>query len=158
MKDWFESLMPRERVAVGTAAVFVVFAILYFGLWSPITRAQSTAASGVTTWEQALADLRSLKAQTGTAQPTTPRSTTQSLVVVVDTTLRERELYVSLQRSQPTGPNGIRLEFKDVAFDDLVLWLGDVGAQHGLEVQSGNFSKSTQNIPGRVNASLNLER
>ena len=83
----------------------------------------------------------------------------QSLVVIVDNTLRQRGLYTALQRSQPTpGGNGIRVEFEAAAFDDLVLWLGDLHRLHGLLVQSGSFSVATGDNPGRVNASVTLER
>ena len=159
MKAWFEDLAQREQIAVLTAAIFIAFALFYFTLWVPLDRSQTATASGVATWERAIVELRSIKAIRGPAAGTAPRTPSNlSLVVVVDTTLRERELYGALQRSQPTGPNGIRLEFKDVAFDDLIRWLGDVGGLHGMQVQSGNFSMSAQNIPGRVNASLNIER
>ena len=61
------------------------------------------------------------------------------------------------KRSQPT-PNGIRVEFENVAFDDLVLWLGDLSSQYALEVQAGSLSNATQTGPGRINATLTLER
>ena len=65
----------------------------------------------------------------------------------------------ALQRSQPTpAGNGIRIEFESAAFDDLMLWLGDVNRQYGLLVASGSFSSASGENPGRVNASLTLER
>ena len=81
----------------------------------------------------------------------------QSLVVIIDNTLRERGLYNALQRSQPTTSNGIRVEFKNVAFDDLVLWLGDLSTRYDLQLQSGSFS-NPGDIEGRVDATLTLER
>ena len=83
----------------------------------------------------------------------------QSLVVIVDNTLRQRGLYNALQRSQPMPDgNGIRIEFKNAAFDDMMLWLGDVNRQYGLLVKSGNFSVTSGENPGRVNSTLTLER
>ena len=73
----------------------------------------------------------------------------QTPVVIVDRTLRARGLDKALQRSQPTTSNGIRVEFKDVAFDDLALWLGDLSTQYGMEGRGE---------PGRVDATLTLER
>ena len=61
------------------------------------------------------------------------------------------------KRSQPT-PNGIRIEFENVAFDKLVVWLGDLSYQYGMEVQAGSLSAATSADPGRVNATLTLER
>lgn len=159
MKDWFETLEPRERVSVVTAGVFVAVAVLYFVIWMPLTGSQTGLATSVTTWERALAEIRPLKAAVRTAgNRARPAATGQSLVVIVDSTLGQHNLSNALQRSQPTGQNGIRVEFQDAAFDDLVRWLGDLASRHGMQVQSGNFSVSTQNMPGRVNASLTIER
>ena len=66
-------------------------------------------------------------------------------------------LNVYLKRSQPTGSN-IRVEFENVAFDDLMLWLGDLGTQYALLVQSGSFSMTGADNEGRVNAQLTLGR
>ena len=80
-----------------------------------------------------------------------------SPIVIVDQTLNTRGLNNTLRRRQPT-PNGIRVEFEDVAFDDLVLWLGELSSRHALDVQAGNLSVSSTGERGRINASLTLER
>ena len=160
MKDWFETLQPREQLSVLVAAVFVAFAILYFGVWTPLANKQADLASSVTVWERALAELRPLKAavvNSGGATRPAPGAA-QSLVVIVDSTLSSHNLSSALQRSQPTGANGIRVEFQEAAFDDLVRWLGEVSARYGMQVQSADVSVSTRNVQGRVNASLTLER
>ncbi|MEM9209709.1 MAG: type II secretion system protein GspM, partial [Pseudomonadota bacterium] len=61
MKDWFDNLQQREQLSVLVAAVFVVFAVLYFAVWTPLTGSQSDLSASVTTWERALAELRPLK-------------------------------------------------------------------------------------------------
>ena len=160
MKVWFEALQPRERIAVAIAALFVAFAIIYFAIWAPLAGAQANLSASVTTWERALTELRPLKVAvrdnaSGAARTANPG---QSLVVIVDSTLSRFQLSSSLQRSQPTGQNGIRVEFEGAAFDDLMLWLGELSASYGMQVQSGNFSTTSQDIAGRVNASLTLER
>ena len=160
MKLWFYSLDGREQMSVLVAGVFVIFAILYFSIWVPLDRGQATLSTSVTTWERSLAELRPLKSAVRQASDAGNRQPgiNQSLVVVVDTTLRARGLDSALQRSQPTGPNGIRVEFKNVSFDDTVRWLGELSSRYNMQVQSGNFSVSSQDVPGRVNASLTLER
>lgn len=157
MRDWFDSLQARERLFVITAAMFIVFAILYLAIWMPLDRGQKSLSLSVDNWKTALAELRPLKGQLQSpgAGPSAGRN--QSLVVIIDNTLRERGLYSALQRSQPTAGNGIRVEFENVAFDDLILWLGDLSAKFGLQVQSGSFS-NPQSSEGRVNSTLTLER
>ncbi|HEX2138296.1 MAG TPA: type II secretion system protein GspM [Woeseiaceae bacterium] len=160
MKEWFESLEGRERLFVATAGVVLALAVFYLAVWLPLDRGQESAASGVQAWRSALADLRSMKGnlQAAGSARGAPAGLNQSLVVVVDNTLRSRDLYSSLQRSSPTPGNGIRLEFENVAFDELVLWLGDLARDYGLQVQSGSFSTSSGGASGRVNATLILER
>jgi type II secretory pathway component PulM len=50
------------------------------------------------------------------------------------------------------------VEFENVAFDDLVLWLGDLSTQYAMDVTSGSFSASSRAEVGRINATLTLER
>jgi type II secretory pathway component PulM len=126
----------------------------------PLDKGHRDVQERVSTWERSLAELRPLASQPQPASGSTqsqPRvSTTQSPVVIVDTTLRNRSLGQP-KRSQPT-PNGIRVEFENIAFDDLVLWLGDLSDQYGMEVQAGSLSIAAQSGPGRINATLTIER
>lgn len=161
MKTWFSSLEERERLFVVAAAAVVLLAIFWFGLWMPLDRGQRTAANSVETLKSSLAALRPLRGQIRAADAGRPNQANQnqSLVVIVDNTLRQHELYASLQRSQPTpAGNGIRVELENAAFDDLMLWLGAINSQFGLHVQSGSFSKASDKSEGRVNSSLTLER
>lgn len=160
MKEWFYGLEGREQIAVIAGTVAVAFAILFFGIWRPLAGGEAALGNSVSTWERSLAELRPLRSALSSASGSRTASAgqNQSLVVIVDTTLRDRGLYGALQRSQPNGANAIRVEFENVAFDDAVRWLGDLSSRYNLHVQSGNFSSSTQGTPGRVNASLTLER
>lgn len=159
MREWFESLEARERVFVLAATVVLVFAVLYLGIWMPLDRGQKSLSLSVDNWKIALTELRPLQAQlqnSGAGQMQLA-DRNQSLVVIIDNSLRERGLYNSLQRSQPTTSNGIRVEFENVAFDDLVLWLGDLNTRYDLQLQSGSFSNPGDS-EGRVNSTLTLER
>jgi len=161
VRSWFDSLAEREQVLVLTAVVFIVCVAFWFGIWTPLDSGQKSTAARVGTWQVSLAELQPLKGQIQASASGEPiqAGLNQSLVVIVDSTLRQRGLYSSLQRSQPTpAGNGIRVEFESAAFDDMMLWLGDVNRQYGLLVQSGSFSLAAGDIPGRVNSTLTLER
>ncbi len=160
MNDWFESLQARERVFVVAAAVAIVFAVYWFALWQPLARSEANLSARIDNWQTSLQEMRPLRGrlQAGANPAAAAGGQNQSLVVIVDNTLRSRDLYSALQRSQPTNNNGIRVEFDNVAFDDLVLWLGDLDSSYGLNVQTASFSQSSSNNPGRINASLTLER
>jgi len=161
MKDWYDTLEAREQVFVLAGAVFVAVALIYFVLWAPLDKNHRQIAANVDNWERSLAELRplqSLVASGNAGSTSTIMSSPQAPIIIVDQTLRSRGLEQYRRRSQPTANNGIRVEFESVAFDELVLWLGDLGTQHDLHVQAGSMSVVTQAGPGRINASLTLER
>ena len=160
MKDWFANLEQREQWIVGGGGVIVLVIVLWAFVWLPLDRGQQRLEAGVQTWQRALSDIRGIAAQGG--QPggsgeVRPDVRNESPVVIVDRTLRERNLNNSVQRLQPV-PNGIRVVFENVAFDQLVIWLGDVYSGYGLAVQNGSMSLSSRNEPGRIDATLTLER
>lgn len=162
MRDWLDEREPRERFALLVGAVAIAFALFYFGLWKPVILGKEQLVNSVDMQQRVLTQLQQLKGRVnapsaGQAEQNVNRN--QSLVVVVDTTLRANGLYQSLKRSQPNnGSSGIRVELENVAFDSLVVWLGQLGAQYDLQVQSGSFSMPVNAEPGRVNSTLVLER
>ncbi len=162
MKDWFDGLQPRERLAVATAGAFVFFAALYLGLWRPLSTSHAELSESAATWERSLTRLKQLKPLlAGTGSPASRPGANpngQSLVVIVDSSVSQFGLSNALQRSTPNGANVIRVEFENAAFDELVRWLGNVGGGFGLQVQSANFSANSQGVPGRVNATVTLQR
>jgi general secretion pathway protein M len=161
MRDWFANLETREQAFVAGGAVFVVVALIYALLWMPLDKNHRQLAASVDDWQRSLAELGPLRSLMGSAQtsrPQAPVNNQQAPIIIVDQTLRSRGLDQYRRRSQPTTSNGVRVEFESVAFDDLVLWLGDLSDQFGMHVQAGSVSAVPQAGPGRVNASLTLER
>lgn len=161
MKDWFDGLESREQLFVSLGAVIVAVALFYGLIWAPLDRNHEAMAVSVDDWQRSLAELAPLKGMAQASGSTTATSSStnqQAPIIIVDQTLRSRQLEQFRRRSQPTSSNGIRVEFENVAFDDLVLWLGDLGDQYAMHVQAGSLSKGSQSGPGRVNATLTLER
>jgi type II secretory pathway component PulM len=160
MKDWLDSLQQRERMFVLGGAAAVALALFYALVWAPLDQGHKSMQSSVDAWQRSLSDLRPLRGMQAESNNVTrpAASGQQTPVVIVDQTLRARGLDRSLRRSQPTTSNGIRVEFENVAFDDLVLWLDDLSSQYAMNVSSGSLSNTTQAGPGRINATLTLER
>lgn len=160
MRAWFASLEARERLIVATGGAAAVLIIVWGAIWLPLDRAHDGMRTSVSTWEESLADLKVVGARLAAADDgdAGPRViSNESPVVIVDRTLRERGLNRTVKRQQPV-PNGIRVEFESVAFDDLVLWLGALQSDYAMTVQAASLSAASQAGPGRVNASLTLER
>lgn len=159
MRDWLDSLEARERMFVLGGAIVVAIALFYVLIWAPLDNRHQAMRESVDGWQRALAEIQPLRGMpVATATSARPQSAGQTPVVIVDQTLRARGLDRALRRSQPTTSDGIRVEFENVAFDDLVLWLGDLGDQYGMQVASGSFSPGSEGVQGRINATLTLER
>jgi general secretion pathway protein M len=161
VKDWFDSLELRERIFVGVGAAVVVLALLYGLGWAPLDNKHSALQSDVQGWQRSLAELRPLAVRSripGQTQAVAVPGVAQSPIIIVDQTLSSRGLDRYRRRSQPTASNGIRVEFENVAFDELVLWLGELSDRYAMHVQAGSFSAGPQIDSGRVNATITLER
>jgi general secretion pathway protein M len=162
MRDWFEALEARERIFVGIGAVVVVIAIAYGLLWAPLAKKHANLQADVALWQTSLSELRVLAASAGTTPAATTPSiarSNQSPIIVVSQTLSSRGLDRYRRSSRPTTSNGIRVEFEDVSFDELMRWLGDLSQQYGMHVQASSFTPGSQGSEaGRVNANLTLER
>lgn len=161
MKDWFAGLETREQAFVVGGAAVVIIALVYALLWLPFDKSHEQLASSVGDWERSIAELGPLRSLAAAAEQSGERpavNSQQAPIIIVDQTLRGRGLDQYRRRSQPTTSNGVRVEFEGVAFDELVLWLGDLSDDYGMHVQAGSVSAVPQAGPGRVNASLTLER
>ena len=161
MKDWLANLESRERLFVIGGGAFVVIALIYSLAWMPFDKQHRQLESSVANWERSLAELRPLRSIVAANARGAPRpavAAQQAPIIVVDQTLRGRGLEQYRRRSQPTSTNGVRVELEGIPFDDLVLWLGDLSADYGMHVQAGSLSAISQAGPGRINASLTLER
>ena len=160
MKDWFLGLDTREQRFVLAGAAVVLIAVFYGAIWSPLDRGHRAAQEDVSTWSRSLSELKALRPRLAGTSPNAASGSQaiRSPIVVVDESLQNRGLNVYRTRSQPVSTNGIRVDFENVAFDDLVLWLGDVSTRYDLHVQQGSFSGGNRNAEGRVNAQLTLER
>ncbi len=161
MRDWFETLEAREQLFVAVGAVAVVLALIYLLAWVPLDKKHTELRSDIDSWQRSLVDLRPLSVRAKSSDPSRAAAAGNSQlapIIIVDETLRIRGLDRYRRRSQPTTSNGIRVEFENVAFDELVLWLGDLSEQYAMHVQAGSFTPGAQSPSGRINATLTLER
>jgi len=62
----------------------------------------------------------------------------------------------TLQRSQPTGENQIRLDLENVLFNTLIQSLVQFSNQYNIDIGGANISESQTNSPGFVNATITL--
>ena len=143
-------------VAIGSVVVVVM---LVWGLiLAPLGSATDSTLTRVQSKRSLLAYIQSATGElANTADaPVQADLSSESLVVIVDRSLRQAGLGQSLTRNQPVGEDGIRLRLENAQFDALAGWLGDIHARSGMAIESASFDRSQ--APGRVNASLVLRQ
>jgi general secretion pathway protein M len=159
MKQWFEQLVPRERLLVMIAGGLLVFTLIISLGIRPIINQSKRGHEMVVDKRELLTELRQVAARIGPQRSggqAVAGGANQSLVLVVDRTTRSSGLAQFLKRNQPDGAASIRLRFENAPFDTLVTWLGDLQNQHGMSVTTANIDTSQQ--AGRVNCNLTLTR
>ncbi|MGD8742418.1 MAG: type II secretion system protein GspM, partial [Granulosicoccaceae bacterium] len=77
-----------------------------------------------------------------------------SLLGVINSTARPVLKDAVLKRVEEDRANSVRVWIEAVAFDDLLLWLGDL--QRGYGITASSLSAERLGKPGRVNARLIL--
>lgn len=157
LRDWFTSLAPRERWLVTAAGALLLVASVVIGIVRPLQGRAERSDALVAEREALLAELDALAARLGPQRGgSTAPANQQSLVLLVDRSLRSRGLAEFLVRNQPDGDRQIRLRLERAPFDAVVEWLLELQTRYGLSVLSANIDRTPE--PGRVICNLVLTR
>lgn len=159
MMQWWQSLSARDRrvLVIGAAAVAVILYV--FGLRIPSHNAVAELETQVreerelVNWmEQARREIYALRGQ---GDPDADAATTRSLFSLADESARQAGLGPVLQRVEPTGDNGARVNFENIAFDELISWLARMRSEHGVVADQLTVRRGADD--GRVDVQLVLE-
>ena len=159
LKDWFNTLKPRERLIVSGGGVLVVLVAIYTLALQPFYSSLNARSERVARKEADLAWMRNVAPELqslGANAPVAAAPAGESLVVLIDRSARECGLSSSLTGQTPNGENGIRVRMEAAAFDVLVKCLGDLQRMHSVSIESATFDRTPKS--GVVNASLVLNR
>lgn len=154
MRAWWESLQARERLLVGGLGVFLIVVAIYGLLIEPLFSGAREYRERVATAERDLAWMRANigRLPAGGAAAVTPSD--QSLTVIVDSTTSRHRLVTASTRQVP--PDGLRVKLDDAPFDNLVAWLGELHARHGVRLESATITQA--GAKGTANANVTLRR
>lgn len=159
LKDWFDSLKPRERLIVVIGGGLVLLTAVYAGL-APLYKGLHDRSERVARKQGDLAWMRSVAGEMQALSANQPSAAAavagESLVVLIDRNARECGLGASLTGQTPNGDTGIRVRLEAAAFDVLVACLSKLQQAHSVSIESATFDRTAK--PGLVNASLVLNR
>ena len=155
MKEWFENLVPRERLVVIGGAVVVALVLFWSLVLNPLYSGVDRLSQQIETKRVLIAWMQSAAAEIkGAGNVSVPDTVGQSLVVVIARSTQQAGLDKALRQNQPIGDDGIRVRLERAPFDKVVGWLAQLQAGNGLSLESASFERLT--AAGTVNASIVL--
>ena len=154
----WNQLQPRERLVLGLGGVALLLIILYAGLWQPLHQQQATAETRLQEQRLLAQDLEraAVLARNSGSRAGAPSSSNQSLITVVDQSLKASQLSKPDLRIQEDGASRVRVWLEDVSFDALAGWTATLQQRHGISISTADLDRTSG--AGLVNARLTLER
>jgi len=81
-------------------------------------------------------------------------SANQSLLALVDRTVKQAGLARALKRVEPEGSDKVKVRLEQAGFDAMIGWLESLQLRYSIRVE--NISIDAQDNPGSVNVRLTL--
>ena len=155
-----QELQQRELLLLIISGIFLILISIYIFIWEPLNQRNQLTQTKIKQYEWSLVELKYLEQlNQGADEVKAPNiGADQPLVVIIDIVLRKYNLYENLQRSQPIGDNTIRIEINEGNFNNIILSLNELESVYNLSVDMANISALQNNINGKVDASITLDR
>lgn len=157
MKDWWMNLSLRERQVLTIGGFFVGLFLLYEIIWAPLTnsvinlRRQVQENSSLLNWMKQ-ADQR---VQTLLQKPSQTSNSTASLLSTVQTQVNKSPLGTHVTQLRQSESDTVKLTLNAVDFDQLVVWLTQLGKSNGVIV--GQITVNPAGGPGVVATDILLK-
>jgi len=151
-----DAMSEREQrlLKIGAAAAVL---ILIFGVLLPLDSSVSKAHARVDKKQADLVWMKGVAPYLASATPMhQPGSGGESLLVIVDRSVREAGMEKSLAGTEPSGQGSIQVRLEKAPFDAMIGWLSRLSTQNGLSVEGATID--TTGSPGIVNASIVLKQ
>jgi general secretion pathway protein M len=155
MRQWFDSLEPRERLILGIGAFASAIIVVWGLIWTPLHNGTAALRDAVDDKARLVVDLNRAADLAGGSSGLTRVRAAQSLVVLVDETARPLGL-PQFTRTRPDGADAISVSFSETPFHTLLSWLIELEQTYGITVDSASFTEARE--PGLVNGQVFLRR
>lgn len=159
MKAWFAALESRERQLLLAGGAVLIVLLVYLGVWEPLQGKVRSLNQTVQDQQDTLAWMQGAVAQAKALRASGPArgqlATGQSLLSLVDSSARARQLGGALKRVQPEGDRQVHIWMEAASFDALVDWLAELDRTQGVRVI--NSVIEAKESAGLVDARLVVE-
>ncbi|MEM9384967.1 MAG: type II secretion system protein GspM [Pseudomonadota bacterium] len=154
MKEWFEGLEARERWVLVIGSIIAVISILFGGIISPLFGAVDKHQASVREQTRLLQWIQANQGRAVSRPGDGPVN--GSAVTELSRQVRSAGLQAYLEQSRPNGNNGVRAEFREAPFDELIKLLGNLESSASLRVVDAAVQPG--DVPGTGNFRITLAR
>ncbi len=153
----FMQLQKREKILILILCTVLITIVAPIYIINPIIEKQQNLKKRIAELEWSIVEIKHLKKiRSNESNNSIIKQNSESMVIIVDRVLRENNMLSTLQRSQPSGENQIRLDLENVLFNALIQSLVQFSNQYNIDIDGANISESQTNNPGFVNATITL--
>lgn len=155
-RRWYWALPSRDRIVVNVVGFFMVFALVYMTIWTPM---KDSADQAVLKWQSKQAILDWIRANETTARSINSNNRSsasvgqrggQSLLTVVNSSAQRSN--IALKRFEPDGDDKLRVWLESVNFNNAINWLNTLKNEYGISVS--NISVEAHGAPGVVDVKI----
>jgi len=139
-KGWWESISEREQQLSILSAACLLLAIIYWGIWSPLTTQIEENEKKLARSEQTLAwveEKAGLLVQVGAGNA---RVGLQPLTIQQIVSRSAKQFGINFSRIESKADQ-VEVVIADIEFDQFVIWLTNLSNQNFISVMSTDFSK-----------------
>lgn len=161
MREWWDTLQPRDRTMSLIGAVVIAIALLYFALWTPIASSRNNKETRVENKRETLMWMAQKKQEVDHLKRINPNLFNQatdnrSLLAIVDNSAKQMGTRSSITRIDPDGDNKVSIWVEDISFDHLIVLLGELERRNYVQVADASLNRSDQ--IGKVSGKVSLSR
>jgi general secretion pathway protein M len=158
MMNYLKQLNERERLLLLIAVPLLVILLLYALIWRPLSTQVDTLEQRVERQQDVLQYMHTAAQQVAQLRrqqsSTNRRGANQSLLALVDRTVKQAKMARALKRVEPDGSDKVNVRLERAGFDDMVGWLESLQQRYAIAVE--DISIDAQDAPGTVNVRLTL--
>lgn len=160
LRQWFDSLSPRERIAVMAGVVAIVLALFYYLLWQPLNtsviegREQVSREAEQARWMLGIRDEARLLQSDNSRR--TIKGREDSLLSIVDSSSRDNGLGEAVRRIQPDGNDKTTVTLAKANFNQMLFWLRSLQRDYGVAAVQMTITREED--AGTIQARLTLTR
>lgn len=153
LRNTWNSLQSRERLAIAIGAVVLLVLLGYSVVWAPVQRDLASLRSEVPKQRAQLALMRVQAQQVVQLRSNAPSKIgSGNLLTKLEQSAQSRGLRENITRMEPDETNSVRLSLDGVDFNSLLRWLEELQTRNGIRLATATIT--AQSDPGLVNARL----